>query len=355
MARALSVRLFTFCAHTWCVTMPSAALDFRSCCGNFHHVYVAFMTKRAQLAKAMRYCALHVRTKLEGVMVGLVLVTFLTSDLLLRAGNIETNPGPDTKDTGRTVQTRLTAAGGRSGSSDRRNSAASETTLNDVMSKLLSMDSSMNAMNQTMNSKLDQVSDDVKQMKAEFGSLQQEVQNCKDRMESLEMENDELRTINGELLERVARVEKHADDLEGRSRRNNLLFYGLDSEEGETQEDLELRVKEVLTDKLELAEDIEFDRIHRVSAKRNSPVIAKCTFYKQKVTVMKAKHKLQGSQIFIGEDFSRGVREIRKKLSKFAKEKKDQGQRVKMVFDHLVVEGVKFFLSDDGLGLVRER
>jgi DNA repair exonuclease SbcCD ATPase subunit len=316
------------------------------------------MAKRARLAKDMRCPVLRVRTRMQGVMVGLVLVVFLTGDLLLRAGNIETNPGPDSKDIGRTVQTRLTAAGGRSGSGDRRNSAnaaGSEPTLNDVMSKLIAMDASMNAMNSTMNTKLDQVRDDVQEIRSEFSHLQQEVQTWKEKVESLEKENENLRESNQVLLDRVSRVEKHADDLEGRSRRSNVLFYGLDRLENETQEELEGSVRDLITDQLELAENIEFDRVHRVSGKRNAPVIAKCTFYKDKVKLMKAKQKLKGTDIFIGEDFSRGVRECRKKLAKFSKEMKDNGQSVKMVFDHLVVDGKKFFLSEDGESVVEGR
>ena len=338
--------------------MPSASLDFRARCGSFVHVFVAFMAKRARFAKEMRVRVLHVRSRMEGVMVGLVLTVFLTSDLLLRAGNVETNPGPDHKDGGRTVQTRLTAGGGRPGSADRRNSATAappDPTLADVMAKLVSVDSSMNDMSRSMNLKLDQVSDDVQEMKAEFGHLQREVQTWKDKVVTLEKENDELKRSNNALLDRVSRIEKNVDDLEGRSRRQNLLFHGLHREEGETQESLEVQLQDIFTDKLELAEDIEFDRVHRLGSKANAPVIARCTYYKDKIKILKEKHKLKGTDIFIGEDFSRGVREKRKKLSAIMKMKKDAGENVKLVHDHLVVEGVKFFLSPDGEGLVRDR
>jgi predicted RNase H-like nuclease (RuvC/YqgF family) len=318
---------------------------------------MAFMSKRELFARSMRCNVLHIRTKLQGVIVGLVLVVFLTSDLLLRAGNIETNPGPDSKDSGRTVQTRLTSAGGRTGTTERRNSnaAASDSpSLSDVMSKLMSMDSSMQAMNMSMNSKMDQVKDEIQQMRSEVGMLQKEVESSKERIDALEVENDELRLANEELLTRVSKMEKQTDDLESRSRRNNVLFYGLDREEGESQETLEQRLNDLCTDKLELSETVEFDRVHRVSGKQNSPVIARCTFYKDKIKLMKAKLKLKGSNIFIGEDFSRGVRDIRKKLGRFAKEKKEGGETVKMIYDHLVVNGKKLFLSEDGLGLVEK-
>jgi hypothetical protein len=56
--------------------------------------------------------------------------------------------------------------------------------------------------------------------------------------------------------------------------------------------------------------------------------------------------------VFIGEDFSRGVRDKRKKLAVILKDIKKEDKTAKMVYDHLIVEGKKFFLSEDGDGLV---
>jgi hypothetical protein len=97
-------------------------------------------------------------------------------------------------------------------------------------------------------------------------------------------------------------MQRKVDDLEGRSKRSNLIFYGLEKDKNETNETLEGRVKDLLSDRLELAEDIEFDRVHRISNKPDSPVIVKCTYYKHKVKILKLKTKLRGSNIFIGED-----------------------------------------------------
>ena len=40
-------------------------------------------------------------------------------------------------------------------------------------------------------------------------------------------ENEQLKTENRELTNRLGEVEKKLDDLEGRSKRNNLIFSGL--------------------------------------------------------------------------------------------------------------------------------
>ena len=161
-----------------------------------------------------------------------------------------------------------------------------------------------------------------------------------------------MKQTNTELLKRVDKLESHVDDLEGRSRRNNILVHGLDREEGETQEDIELTLKELFTDKLELAEDIGMDRVHRLGNKKNSPIIARCTFYKDKVSIMKAKSKLKGTDVFVGDDFSKGVREKRKKLSRFLKDIRQEDKDAKLVHDHIVVGGKKYFLDADEQGLI---
>ena len=45
--------------------------------------------------------------------------------------------------------------------------------------------------------------------------------------------------------------------------------------------------------------------------------------------------------VFIGEDFATGVREIRKKLTVLVKEKRNAGHRVSMVYDDLIIDGGK--------------
>ena len=141
-------------------------------------------------------------------------------------------------------------------------------------------------------------------------------------------------------------TELKVDDLEGRSKRNNSIFYGLPRHENETQEECERIVNELIVDKLELTGDFQFDRIHRLNRKPNSPVIARCTFFRDKEKMLKAKNKLKGSNVFLGEDFSLRVRDIRKKLSPHLKKAKSEGKRATMIHDHLLIEGKKFYLGE---------
>ena len=57
--------------------------------------------------------------------------------------------------------------------------------------------------------------------------------------------------------------EQKPDDLEGRSKRNNLGLFGLERRENETSEECEGRLKLLIAGKLVQPGDVEFNRVHR--------------------------------------------------------------------------------------------
>ena len=59
------------------------------------------------------------------------------------------------------------------------------------------------------------------------------------------------------------------------------------------------------------------------------------------------KKKLKGSNIFIAEDFSQRVSEIRKALTPHLKTARNHGKRATMICDHLLIDGKKFSLDKD--------
>ena len=290
-----------------------------------------------------------------GVMEGLTHAAFCCQSLLRRCGDVELNPGPPKLDSSSSSyrQTRLGSCNRRT-SSDRtmgvepttaqqvtgttgENVTAAEPTLKDVMTMLVQM-----------NSKFDVMKTDMKDMKDSFAQVKTEVEGMKKTMDKLKVENDCLREENKEMKTKLSQLELKTDDLECRSKRNNLLFYGFDRPDSETAKDIEETVQDFITDRLELSQSVEFDRIHRLNNKPNSPIIARCTYYKDKDAILKARGKLRGSTIFIGEDFSVRVRDIRKKLTPHLKAARNSGKRATMIFDHLLIDGKKFGIDNDG-------
>jgi regulator of replication initiation timing len=197
-------------------------------------------------------------------------------------------------------------------------------------------------MRQQMDTQFNELKQDVQDLRQDCATLHSELRGLREEVTELRRENDDLKKTNNDLSEKLTDYERRMDDLEGRSKRNNLIFYGLPRGEGETSADCEGLVQDLLTDKLDITRDVEFDRVHRLSSRPDSPVIARCVFYKQKVTILKAKGKLRGTDVLIGEDFTKGVRDIRRKLAPHLKKARQDGKRATMVFNHLLIDGGKF-------------
>ena len=276
--------------------MPSGNLDFRTICGLFVVVFLVFMSKRAMAAKCGRYSVLKMKTKLHGATLGLLLSLFLWGNLL-QCGDVEPNSGPPMR------QTRLGSASTAARTRDNSQTdddTCKEPTLTDIMAMLSSM-----------NSKFDDMKGDVRILSEKFATLQDEVKELREDYASVRQENKDLKVQDENLEKKVVEMERKMDDLECRSKRNDLIIHGLYRAEKETGEDCEAALKDLITNKLELANGIQFDRVHRLNAKANSPVVARCTFFKDKVKILKAKTKLRGSDVSFGEDFSSRVRSIR--------------------------------------------
>lgn len=283
----------------------------------------------------MNQRVLTLRNRLHGVMVGVLLTLLYMGNLIHQCGDVERNPGPPKQDPFR--QTRLNS-GQRRISTDHPVSEkhAEEPTLKDVISIL--------------NSKFDDLKHDMADLKASNAELKRELQDMRQAVQDLKKENHLLKEENGVLKKRFEDLENKTDDLEGRSKRNNLIFHGIPRREKETWQDCEDLINDVLTDKLEMTDTVQFDRVHRLNASSTSPIIACCTLFKDKQKILKEKKKLKGTSIFVGEDFSFKVRETRKKLTPHLKSAWTQGKRATMVFNHLVIEGKRFVLdADDNL------
>ena len=312
--------------------MPSSALEFRSVCGCFIPVYINFMTKRAKRKKEMRCAIVKLRSRLDGVLCGLLLTFLYWGSLLQQAGDVELNPGPLDK----LRQTRLEPSGSRSSSKERPDASGveptkgPEPTLRDVMKML-----------QLMDLKFDGLKEDVKVLGSKLTELEDDVHTLRDEIVLLREEKETLEIRNENLEKRMEAMERKTDDLECRSKRSNIIVHGLKREDGETGSDCEAKLKQLLVEKMELGEEVSFDRVHRLSSKADSPIIACCTSFKDKVKIMKEKRKLKGTDVFIGEDFSTRVREIRKSLVPHMKKARSDGKNVRMVFDHLILEGKK--------------
>ncbi|XP_077516726.1 uncharacterized protein LOC144127643, partial [Amblyomma americanum] len=139
------------------------------------------------------------------------------------------------------------------------------------------------------------------------------------------------------------------DDLENRSRRNNLIVFGVKETEDETPQDLENTVcKDVLLNRLKIS-DVAIERIHRIGRPAEDkcrPVIFKLVDGRIKERILKSCKNLKNTGYSISEDFSPRVQSIRKKLWESAKEQRLKEEKVMLKFDKIKING-KLYRWDD--------
>ena len=277
------------------------------------------MKKRARLKAAMRVRVVCVSAKVA------VILVFLVA-FFMQCGDIHCNPGPP-----KSAAKLSSFAYGQSPGSGNKPSSAPEPTIADVVKMLSAMDKKIDSMCNTMQEQMDRVQTDIADVMKE----------------------------NHDLKEKVEKLETKLDDLEGRSRRKNLIFHGIPYPEGrtETWEDCESAVKSVLRDKMGMG-DVEVERAHRLKGgKAPHPIIASFHKYKDKERILTERRKLKEkkSDVFINEDFTPLVREKRRRLLPFLKEVKQAKKKAHLRFDTLVVEGKSFVYDADGARLVERR
>ena len=132
-------------------------------------------------------------------------------------------------------------------------------------------------------------------------------------------------------------LEAKINDLEYRSMRDNLMFYGLPEEPNENCESI---IKTLIAEKIQLqqAGNLTFDRVHRVGLPtrgKSRPIIAKFHYYKERELVRNKSFDLadtlKAANIGIGAQWPKQMRETRKTLHSVMIKERQKSNSVKLV------------------------
>lgn len=345
LAVLYEVHLTVYCVHYHrivleyflaAVIMPAGPIDFRPVCGSFIPTLIHLLGKKRHSTWIRQIVLLQTTTgRFTGVLVGFCLTYFFWGSFLLQCGDIESNPGPP-KLAPATRQATLSGLAQLNEKQDDQPLAA-------IMKELATVSATMTS----MNSKFDNFSKEMKDLKTELHRVDKDVSSLKDEMQDLRQQNANLTIENERLKSQIGSVADKTDDLENRSKRNNLLFFGIERDDSESTQSCERKVNDILTEGLGLRE-VQFDRAHRTSNKPNAPIVVRCTFYKDKLAILRAKKNLgSGSDVSISEDFSQRVRDIRKALIPHLKDAKKAKKNAFLVFDHLIIDNTKFTVDEN--------
>lgn len=171
---------------------------------------------------------------------------------------------------------------------------------------------------------------------------------AKDDIKKLRKSVDKFEESSKSLSDESAKLDTKLIDLEARSMRDNLMFYGIP--EGGPNENCEELVKGVCADvlRMENPRNMLFDRAHRVGQRsaRTRPIVVKFHYYSEREKVRQVSFdradQLKAANLGIGAQLPKEIRDARKPLYPVMKKAKQDGKNVKFVGKKLFIGGEEY-------------
>lgn len=166
-----------------------------------------------------------------------------------------------------------------------------------------------------------------------------------------------LEKKQSELSAEQTKTNEKLTDVQWRSMRENLIFYGIPESELNRgmYENCELIIKNFIRMEMNINKDIQFDRVHRLGRYSQQqryprPIVAKFTYYKDKELVrLNAPKTLINSSYMVKEQFPTEMEEKRKLLYGEAKRaRQNANNKVRLVRDKLYVNGQEIIPPSEG-------
>ena len=160
------------------------------------------------------------------------------------------------------------------------------------------------------------------------------------RLSDMSYECDRLRYVNNEL-------ETGLLDLQSRSMRDNLMFYGfeeLPSADDRRQEDCRGTVIKFCDDKLSISDvnKLVINRAHRIGAYthgKTRPIVVNFSHTPDKMLVKKRAYEVRDPQIRVGDQFPKVIQNRRKQLIPVLGRAKADGKTARLAHDKLYING----------------
>ena len=208
------------------------------------------------------------------------------------------------------------------------------TTNEDIMKKLVSVETTVNANATTLT------------------NLQTENKNLRRDLDGCKKENAELRELIRCLDSRLSRTERGLEnvkdktvDLTYRQMRINMVIYKLPERNGEDCKQIvnEFFVSKMKIDKFRLSKDIIVDVAHRFGRGHNRPIVVRFTTRTGKIEAMKHCRNLKGEDVFVKDQLPSEMQDQTSTLVPQMKAIKasDKTSKVSIIRGNLYVNGVR--------------
>ncbi|UYV83312.1 hypothetical protein LAZ67_23000465 [Cordylochernes scorpioides] len=222
---------------------------------------------------------------------------------------IEQNPGPPTK-----KQTTLTAS---------VHSGERESIDGELKMLILNMATEIKSLGERIDIRLTKIETRMDDWDKRFCNIEEKLTKCIESQQATE----KLASCNSL---KVNELEARVEFFETRLCEPNLVFYGIEREGDENQADCNLKIQNIIRDKMEIGDDLKITKCHRLSRGSNAPVLVVVPDYADRAKIFKNAYKLRDTKISISKDYSKNVREQRRILIAKRKELGERGIKSKL-------------------------
>jgi len=208
-------------------------------------------------------------------------------------------------------------------------------------------------------SKLDKVMSGNHALSEEIESSKKVIETLRSSKQLPASQSREIHELKSKLDETMLRNNALSDtvlDLQFRSMRDNLLFFGVDEfvptvisdeemgqgEVADVAENCVEVVRKIILERMEISDPVTIDRAHRIGSKQVNkvrPIVVKFNQFQHRETVRKSSIKLKNSNIYVREQYPKAIQDSRKLLWPIYKKAKDEKKKAYFVKDKLYIEG----------------
>ena len=181
-----------------------------------------------------------------------------------------------------------------------------------------------------------------------------------DRVIELEENLSKLQVKCKLLIDACLTLEQRCEELEGQSRRSNLIIHNLPPKDNGTEmwEESEQKARDYFTS-IGINKDVKIERAHRLSkGNKNSPVIVKMSFFQEKEEILakakdlrkekkRRKEEIGENDVFVNPDYTHCVRRARAALRPHLMDAIQNDKRAYLSYDKLVIQGKTFWAAED--------
>lgn len=161
----------------------------------------------------------------------------------------------------------------------------------------------------------------------------------------------ELKKQNLEMQVKVETLESKVEFLERQFKKNNIIYFGISETKEESLPILEQKTIAIISEmqKVHIKPD-DIANLYRIGKDNNGrhprPVFIALASFKKKMEILSNRSKLKGTDIFVNDDLTPKQREVRKNLQIHARRLREEGKRVSIRGDKVIVHSDSYDVNE---------